>query len=489
VLEAAPEALARSAALRRRQAALLRRQQPPTAAPATGQPADPATDIVGFDAFLDGYGHIELGHRGMQAEFALAQQALHRAVVTSDRPRPLFYFEWLHAAAHARDEAAIDAAIAAISRLWPEDASTWFWIAFADDQRGRTEAALAALDRALNLEPGFTAATVNRARLLRGSGRNAEAIAVLRAALAGAARPAFVHRELGTSLLMAGESAAAVASYEQALAGGFADTPLFREYGRALVEAGQVPKGYEILRDLVARQPGDHEARLFLGSAELARGQRPAAMEQLQRSIAIQPTGVAQYLLGTLHAQAGDLAAAAHAYEQAMALDAKEIRAPVNLALLRLREGDRAAAEPLLRRALAVDPAFLPARRALLRALDDRPAAAVAMCREWLQHAPDLPEAQRHLAWSLLRTGDAQLAAEARSLAQAADAALGGNDGPALHVLGAALLAVGDVAAAEAALARALAALDPADKFTPYYREQIEATQQQCRLAREQVGK
>jgi hypothetical protein len=103
------------------------------------------------------------------------------------------------------------------------------------------------------------------------------------------------------------------------------------------------------------------------------------------------------------------------------------------------------------------------------------------MCRDWLQHAPDLAEAKRHLAWSLLKTGAADVRAEALALAQAAAATT--RDAPNLHVLGASQLAAGDPQQARATVQQALDLLDPQDRFTPFYRDQITATLQQCEAA------
>jgi tetratricopeptide (TPR) repeat protein len=418
-------------------------------------------------------------------EYELASKALHRALVTSDRPRPLFYYEWLHAAAHARDKVAAGEASAAIRRLWPDEAASWFWLAFAADERGEIEAALRALETALARDPGLLGAQVYRARLLRRMGKVSEAIAALRAALPAAPKAALLHKELATCLCLARQFDVALESYEIAHTANPADATVQREYAVALLDQGQVAKAWQLADGVVKRHPGDHEARMVLAAVLLRRGETDAGLEHLRQCLASQPTARAWYLFGTASAAKGDADGARDAYERALSLDASHAPAATNLAVMLLRDGDREEAELLLRRAIAAEPTLLPARRALLRALDDRPEAVVAMCREWLQQAPLLPEVQRHLATALLRTGDAAARREAVQLARAAVAATSDKDGPALHVLGQALLATGEHAEAEATLARALAALDPADRFTPHYRGQIELTLEQCRRARE----
>ncbi|HEU4418793.1 MAG TPA: tetratricopeptide repeat protein, partial [Planctomycetota bacterium] len=406
-------------------------------------------------------------------------------LVTSDRPRPLFYYEWLHAAAHARDQGAAGEASAAIRRLWPDEAASWFWLAFAADERGDIEGALGALETALARDPGLLGAPASQARLLRRTGKVAEAIATLRAALPAAPDAALLHRELATCLCLARQFDVALASYEIALKANPADANVQREYAVALLDQGDVAKAFALADGVVTRHPGDHEARMVLAAVMLRRGETDAALEQLRQCLASQPTARAWFQFGMACAAKGDQDGARDAYERAVSLDDAHAPAATNLAVMYLRDGDREEAELLLRGAIAAEPAFLPARRALLRALDDRPEAAVAMCRDWLQHARLLPEAQRHLAATLLRTGDAAARSEAVQLARAAVAATSDQDGPALHVLGQALLATGMLAEAEATLARALAVLDPADRLTPHYRGQIELTLEQCRRARE----
>jgi serine/threonine protein kinase/tetratricopeptide (TPR) repeat protein len=481
-LTARPNALATSSALRRRQAMLLTRLK--TATEVASIAATLEKLPIGFDAFLDGYGHLELGHRAVAGEYELASKALHRALVTSDRPRSLFYYEWLHAAAHARDQVAASEASAAIRRLWPDDAASWFWIAFAADERGDTAAAFDALEKALANDPGLLGAQVYRAKLLRRTGKVSEAIAALRAALPAAPKAGLLHKELATCLCIARQFDVALASFEIALAANPTDGTVQREYAVALLDQGEIERAFELADGVVKRHPGDHEARTVLAAVLLRRGETDAALEHLRQCLASQPTARAWFFFGMACAAKGDPDGARDAYEKALSLDASHTAAAIQLAFMHLRDGDREQAELLLRRAIAVEPTLLPARRALLRVLDDRPEAAVAMCRDWLQHAPRLPEAQRHLASSLLRTDDAAARREALQLARAAVAATGDKDGPALHVLGQALLAAGEVAEAEATLARALAALDPADRFTPHYRGQIELTLEQCRRAR-----
>jgi tetratricopeptide (TPR) repeat protein len=380
---------------------------------------------------------------------------LHRAVVSSGHPRPVFYHEWLHAAAHELDRDGIDAAIAAVQRLWPDDPATWYWVAFARAELGEVPAAFAALGEAIERAPDFVGARLNQARLLRRQGRVAEARDVLEKLLAIAPRRAALHHELGTTLGVLGEHAAAAASLEKALAATPEDRLLRREYAGALSSLGQ------------------HQQ----------------ARRELERCLAIAPDAATWFALALERAGTGDAAGARAGYEAALRLDARHAPSLTNLALLDLRGGDPEAAEDRLQEALAADPGFVPARRALLRLFDARPAEAVAMCRDWVRHGPGVAEAWRHLAWSMVRSDAAELREEALAIARKADQMTGGADPPTRHVLAAALLWNGDASQALTIVQQALSALDPGDRFAPYYRELMQATEARCRRALDPGGR
>ncbi|MCA8966537.1 MAG: protein kinase, partial [Planctomycetes bacterium] len=280
VLRRHPAALQASAALRRRQAELLRRLGKEDAANAVAR--DLVAEPIDFDAFLYGYADLELGHAGDDAAFARAKRLLHRAIVSSDHPRPLYYYEWLHAAAHTGDADDVDAATAAIEKLWPDAASSWFWISFARDRLDDTTGAIAALERALRIDPDFLSAALNRARLLRRSGHNEAAITQLRELLDTAPRPALVHRELAVALAAAKDYRGALQSYRAALPAFGNDPAVQREYAGALVATGAAAAGAKVLTDILERNPDDLGARLALGTTLQRMNRNAEAREQLQ---------------------------------------------------------------------------------------------------------------------------------------------------------------------------------------------------------------
>lgn len=480
VLEQHPSAVAGNTALRRRRAALLARIGDPAADSAA---RDLPSDLVDFDAFLAGYGLLELGHDGRTDDFAAARRMLHRACVTASRPRPLYYFEWLHAAAHDRHGEDVDSAIAAILRLWPDDATGLFWVAFARAALDQRDAAIEALQQALLRSPGFQQAAMNLAALWTRKGRPDEALRVLRAALPDSPRPADVRSEIGKVLVALHRLPEAIDELSAAIEAHPDHLGLRANFASALLLDNRWANAEEQIAFVLRAAPHDPEARYWLASVQLRRGEAKLARANLEQVVARQPTAPAYFLLGVASAALTDAPGAAAAYEKCLALDHEHAEALVNLANLRIRDGERETAEALLRRAIEAKPTLLPARRALLRVLDDRPAAAVAMCRDWLQQMPGTAEPLRHLAASMVRSKDESLLAEAMQHARAAAELGNGKDAPAMHVLATVQLWSGDAHAAKGTVEKALELLDPDDRFTPFYRQEMARTLAECDAA------
>ena len=486
VLEHHAAIVAGSSALLRRRATLLKRLNDDSAEQAAkGLSADP----VDFDAFLDGYALLELGHSGVTGKFADARRQLHRAIVTADRPRPLYYYEWLHASAHDRDVEDVESSIAAIKRLWPKDATGQFWVSFAYNSLGRNEEAVRALEQALLEEPNFQPAFVNLAKVYRRMGRSDEALRVLRKMLPDAPRPPEVLEQIGVTLVAMRkidealtELRAAVETYPEQWA-------LRGSYASALVVANQLGAAEEQLKLCLAAQPNELSTRYSLASLQLRKGNAKAARGNLELVLKRRPDAQGYYQLGIVCSAVQDLAAARAAYERCLEIDNLHARSLVNLGNMRIRAGELTEGEALLRRALTTEPSLLPAWRNLLRLLDSRPVDAVDLCRDWAKQMPTSAEPLRYLAQSMVRTGDKELLTEAMQVATNANTLTEGKDGPTLHVLGLVELANGDPAKAKATVTRAMSLLDPNDRFSSFYRQQMQATLSQCEVALPKDGK
>lgn len=487
VLDQHQVAVADSAALLRRRATLLKRLGDASATQAAGGlPAE----FVDFDAFLAGYALLELGHEGQTKQYVAARRMLHRACVTADRPRPVYYYEWLHAAAHDRHQEDAESAMAAIARLWPDDSIGQFWVSFAQTMFGKRAEAIEALRRALAKDSTFQQAAMNLASLLRRSGRADEAERVLRDALPGAPRPADLWAQIGKLLVTQRKLSDALTVLASAIETHPKHLGLRANYASTLMLDKHFAEAEKQVLFVLNERPEDSNARYSLGSLQLRRGEIQAARKNFEASIKVRPSARAYYQLGLACGALRDGAVAKAAYENCIKLDPTHAEALVNLASLLLRGGDRKAAEGLLRRAVAVKPTLLPARRMLLRVLDDRAKDAVEMCRDWAKHMPTSPEPQRYLAASLVRTQDKQLLPEALQVASAANELAEANDGPTMHVLATVELWSGDAAKAKATVTKAMTLLNPADRFSAYYRQQMVQTLSQCeQLLKPKEGK
>ena len=485
VLDEHQLAVAGSTALLRRRATLLARLGDDAAAQAaSGLPVE----FVDFDAFLAGYALLELGHDGEAHEYEAARRMLHRACVTADRPRPVYYYEWLHAAAHQRHQEDAESAMAAILRLWPKDPTAQFWVSFAQTAFGKRDQAIEALRLALIEDPSFEQAALNLANLLRRTGRADEAERVLRDALPAALRPADIWSEIGSLLVVQRKLSQAIKELASAVAAYPDHVGLRMNYSSTLVLNKQDAEAEKQVL-LVLREHSNHPgARYTLGALQLRRGDAKPARQNLEVAIQGQPSAQAYYQLGQACVALRDEQAAKHAYEECIKLDEAHAEALVNLANLLVRERDLKQAEALLRRALAAKPTLLPARRTLLRVLDGRPQEAVTMCRDWAKHMPSSAEPLRYLAASMARSQDRQLLPEALQVAATANEFAKRSDGPTMHVLGVVELWSGDAAKAKATVTQAMTLLDPKDRFRTYYLQQMSKTLAECEQVLKSAG-
>ncbi len=145
---------------------------------------------------------------------------------------------------------------------------------------GQPERALAALERALELNPRYVEALIHRALVLNELGREDEAQASLRQAneTAGAnARQGFAahiaaklanqHAALGDAYVEAGALTEAIAQYQAALALGPGFHDLRYKLGRLLLDAGRALDAREEFQLIVRDRPTFVDAAAMLGLA------------------------------------------------------------------------------------------------------------------------------------------------------------------------------------------------------------------------------
>ena len=166
-------------------------------------------------------------------------------------------------------------------------------------RRGRNTASEGAFRTALRLQPDFVPARVNLANLLNARGRNDEAVAQLREAIASHERilaglaesPALraqrgeLHYSLGLVLAEMGD----LASAERELASAAERIP---EHGRirynralALQSLGRAGPALALLQELEAQSPGDPEIQNALAVLHLQMGELDAAARHAERLV------------------------------------------------------------------------------------------------------------------------------------------------------------------------------------------------------------
>jgi tetratricopeptide (TPR) repeat protein len=324
------------------------------------------------------------------------------------------------------DEAAATAARA--SELAPWSARAVAVLADIEFRRGDVERALDLADRALEIDPDFVEARVDRSRYLAALGRTDEAAT-----------------ELTTLLEVSPDDPWVTLRYVELVG----------------LPAGAFDDAETRLRAVVSRNPSFVEARLLLG-AVLTRAGRPAdAVAVYREAVAADPTHPeALARLGLLLAELGDPAG-----EQALrtAIESSPIpRADLHLALGRLlaSRGDSSEARRQLELAAAAPAATADTRNARATALLllGRPGEAQTVWTDLTEDRPDYASAWTNLASLAIRD---RKWADAESFARAAIERDPLSTG-AWNTLGIALDELGRTDDAEAAYRRA-GELDPGD--------------------------
>lgn len=226
------------------------------------------------------------------------------------------------------------------------------------EQLGRLAEALEALDAALAADPFYRDARNRRWDLLRRLGRAHEVESEARAALAVAGADGDAHLSLALAL---GETVGREAM-RRALERGLARDPEHPGLGAALagveVSEGSVQAGVRRFRDLLRRHPTHVRAAVELARVLLYQEEVSAARQVLEaRANDPLPDPELLFLLAETRAREGDVPAALPLAERAVALLPQRAEAWSTLGSVRLLAGRAAAAAEAYERALALEPA------------------------------------------------------------------------------------------------------------------------------------
>jgi tetratricopeptide (TPR) repeat protein len=197
---------------------------------------------------------------------------------------------------------------------------------------GYDDDALAYFDQCLRLDSGLAAIHSNIGSIRARQGRLEEALTIFRRAAQLDSQSSDIQFNIGTTLAMAGRP-------------------------------GEATKALDVAAKM---DPGSAETWTNLGNAYLDLDQPAPARTALEHALKLNPgSAVIHNSLGTLYDQQGRADLARKHFEEAIRLQPEYDSAYLNLGLLYLKQQDRAQAAAMLRRALALNPANVDARRLL----------------------------------------------------------------------------------------------------------------------------
>ncbi len=210
---------------------------------------------------------------------------------------------------------------------------------------------------------------------------------------------------MGTAEALSGNNDAAVAYLDKASALSPEDQALRSQLGMIRIVAGDAAKGVADLQQVIDLTPTSGETidgrEMTLIVGLLKTGDFPAALENIKRLQKDHPDEARLLVLeGIAHMGGGNQDAAAAAFTRAIDLDPSSVDARLNLAQLRIREGQTDIAKTLLEEVVNRRPDHYAAMLELASLASQ--AADVDGQAKWLERAvaakPDLPVLRLQLA-------------------------------------------------------------------------------------------
>jgi tetratricopeptide (TPR) repeat protein/ssDNA-binding Zn-finger/Zn-ribbon topoisomerase 1 len=156
-------------------------------------------------------------------------------------------------------------------------------------ERGEAEPALAAFAKALEIDPHFTPAAVNRADLLRALGREAESEASLREAIRRTPQDAVLHHVLGLSLVRQNRREEGLGELGESVRLAPGDARLAYVYGVALHDLGQGREATRVLESALRGSPNDRDLLFALATFLEEAGATERALPAARRLVELEP--------------------------------------------------------------------------------------------------------------------------------------------------------------------------------------------------------
>ncbi len=282
----------------------------------------------------------------------------------------------------------------------PNRSDAWSILGQIDLQRGDHASALNRIGRAIAIDPGRADLHASLARAQFGAGmvangaesarsavaldpanadawnvlglcvestRSAEALAAWEKAAALAPGQPEAHFRIGDLHRREGDYGLAAAAYRRALACGPGHPVLLNNLGLALQAQGDLAAAERSYREAAERQPAMLEAIANLAGVLQQQGRFTDAIPWYERAVALSPRAATLWAgLGTCQHRVGDYARARASFGRALEYGGDDPKAMVNMASMLLAEQRYDEAQPLLERALAIEPGFDDAENVLL---------------------------------------------------------------------------------------------------------------------------
>ncbi len=197
-----------------------------------------------------------------------------------------------------------------------DSATAQFWLGEALLRSGNLTRALAAYQRALQLQPQYPEALLGLAQTQYALGRSEEALQTVEQAIRQKSNYAEAHLFRGKLLQEAGRFAEARAAFDAAI--GANDRIAESFYRRALlaIRDGDLDLAIRDLNRAIALQNNFPEAHYWLGRAYYAQGRTESALQAIQKAITLNPDySEAIFYSGLIAEDQADFTAARNAYQ------------------------------------------------------------------------------------------------------------------------------------------------------------------------------
>ena len=193
------------------------------------------------------------------------------------------------------------------------------------------ERAKAAAERAVRLDPDLPEAQITVARVLRATGRPAEAVPILRKILGRDSGNAEAVATLAAALQGAGDSAGAEATWKQLVEMRPTWWSSHKDLGGFFFHENRYAEAAREYQRAIELNPGVHGLYYSLGAVQVRQGHFEDAIEPLKKSIEIKPSSLAWANLGTCQDLLGQFSEASNSFEKAISLSPGNYRFHVYL--------------------------------------------------------------------------------------------------------------------------------------------------------------